>query len=203
MIKKILVILFLLLSNNALAKTSGDYLGISLIRSDVEAGNYVDTTGKSLNNVFANNIRDDDRYSFGLNYKYAINFGGFFVAPGVFYDHNDISAADNLGQRWKLNNRLGVRFDGGYDLSDNFAGYGFTGFSVNGLEVANNITSSNGTVTEPFLGFGVKYSILDIVDLSLEYEFSRYKADVKFVNNVEADQEFDLNVIRFGVSFGF
>lgn len=201
--KIIFFLLALLMSKNVFAKTSGAYYGINLIRYDTEAGNYNDSTGLSVNNVSAENISNEEQISVGLNYKVAFNLFGFFVAPGAFYDFANVSDYDSQGQEWELNTRFGLRVDGGYDLTDNFAGYIFTGYASNNLTVSNSRGSSSANEVDPFYGLGVKYSILNNIDLNFEYEFSGYKADVLYTNGVRADQEYDTQVMRLGVSFSY
>jgi len=196
-------LLIFLISNDVFAKTSGAYYGIHLIRYNNEAGNYTDSTGLSVNNVSANGISDEEQISLGLSYKVAFNLFGFYVAPGAFYDFADVSEYDSSGQEWELNTRFGLRVDGGYDLTDNLSGYVFTGYASNNLTVTNSRGSSSANEVDPFYGVGAKYSILDNIDLSFEYEFSGYKADVLYTNRVRADQEFDTQVMRLGVNFSF
>jgi len=192
-----------LMSKDVLARTAGAYYGVSLIRYDSEAGNYNDSTGKSVNNTSAEGISNEEQISVGLNYKVAFNLFGFFVAPGAFYDFANVSQYDNQGQEWELNTRFGLRVDGGYDLTDNIAGYAFTGYASNNLTVSNSRGSSSGSEVDPFYGVGAKYTVLDNIDLSFEYEFSGYKADVLYSNGVKADQEYDTQVMRLGVSFRY
>lgn len=202
---KIIAFLFIyLISKDVFAKTAGAYYGINLIRSDIEAGNYVDNTGISLNNSVSRSISDEEQYSLGLNYKVAFNLFGFFVAPGAFYDFSNVSEYDNTGQEWELNARYGLRVDGGYDLTDSLAGYAFTGYAGNYLSLSNSAGSSSTIEAEPFYGAGVKYTVIDNVDLSFEYETSRYRLGVSSSsNNLRLDQEFNIQVMRLGVNFRY
>jgi thioester reductase-like protein len=43
----------------------------------------------------------------------------------------------------------------------------------------------------------------DCIDLSLEYEMSKFEAELVFSDQTTATQEFDVRVIRVGVAYNF
>lgn len=202
-LKIITFLVAIVISQNAVAKTSGAYYGISLIKTNIEAGNYNDSTGSSVNNRSARNISNDDQISVGLNYKIAFNILGFYVAPGVFYDFANVSQYDDLGHEWELDTRIGLRVDGGYDLTRNLSGYVFTGYASNNISINNSSGTSSSNEIDPFYGLGVKYSVLGNIDVNLEYEFSGYRTPAEYINSIRAKQEFDSQIARLGVSFSF
>lgn len=201
-IKIVGFLVIFLMSKDVMARTAGAYYGINLIRYNNEAGNYNDSEGNSLNNSVAKDISTEDQISVGLNYKVAFNVLGLYVAPGVFYDFANVSEYDNSGQEWELNSRFGLRVDGGYDLTDKLAGYAFTGYASTNLSVNNSAGGSSENEIDPFYGLGVKYSVLGNIDVNFEYEFSGYKIGT-VTGDVQAEQEFDSQVMRLGINFRY
>ena len=183
--------IFLYISN-ASAKTSGNYLGIDLIHSEVKLDNISTGTNSS--------IRSGDKVSVGVNYKYAFNFDNFFVAPRVFFDYTNIGAKASNNDEWDLDFRYGAKVDLGYDITDKFAAFVNVGAANNHYEAryASGSKTSDSKL-EALYGVGVKYSATDAIDFGLSYEISNLNVKDPLNNTVK----FDLEVFRLGVSYNF
>ena len=83
-------------------------------------------------------------YSFGFKYGYALNYRGFFIAPGLIYEKNNVKnylnrSTDNAGPTddfygksySKISKRYGIKIDVGVDINDNFSIYGTAGRAIN------------------------------------------------------------------------
>lgn len=209
-----LAILASLATTNAYAKTEGHYATLNIIETELKAGNLAySRNGETadLANTTGYKIRDEKQISFGLNYKYAFNFDGLYVAPGVFYDHSDIQTVDAENDLWELNHRYGLRLDIGYDITDKFSAYLFGALAVNeyGIDTTNgsNIGSTTDTDldTSGAYGLGVKYSVANNIDINLEYEqLGSYEAEIIYANTGNRDvQDFEVNVARIGIAYKF
>lgn len=202
--KKLLTIatsLFFIASANSFAKTEGNYAGINLIRTNAE---YVDING--LN-------KEDNNVSFGIDYKYAFNYNGLFLAPGIFYNDNDVIAKSvwNSGGVTDTNHlrySYGFKLEAGYDINNKISLFGIVGHSENRINFSR-VSASAGylrrfdSTREAFIyGLGAKYSLSDNLDLVAAYELSQYsKSDDVFndTDNLNSDYE----VARIGLSFNF
>ena len=87
-------------ASSAFAKTEGSYFGINANRSSTEFSNVETSDLTGVGAVVAagvstmpaagtytnsyNKLKADSNFGAGASYKYAINFGGFYVAPGLF-----------------------------------------------------------------------------------------------------------------------
>ncbi len=144
----------IIFSSSAFAKTEGNYVGLNVIRSSL--------TGKG-EDVGSSSIKGK-QIGFGVDYKYAINYDNFFVAPGVFAENNNnegkkstdtiennqgIYDKESRSLGYKNKYRYGVKLDIGYDITDQFAVYFTNGLSRNHLQLNNNYseyTNNNGQI---------------------------------------------------------
>jgi opacity protein-like surface antigen len=132
------------------ARTVGNYIGIDLIKTNLsfstEETRYNMNTN---NNEYKKSIQTDPspRYSFGLKYNYALNYRGFFIAPGLIYEDNKVKnyfnrSSDNrystieyFGKSYsKINKRYGIKIDIGADINEDFSIYGTIGSAINHYE---------------------------------------------------------------------
>jgi opacity protein-like surface antigen len=71
----------------------------------------------------------------------------------------------------------------------------------------NSSTKSSSITNDgnlsPFYGVGIKYKISQSVGSYAEYERSKYEVDVSTSNASHLIQNFDINVIRAGISLNF
>ncbi|MFT6346660.1 MAG: opacity protein-like surface antigen [Myxococcota bacterium] len=115
--------------------------------------------------------------------------------------------------------RYGLKFDAGYDVTDNFALYLTGGLSNNSYEfnrisdyrdgAGNAIDNDNQTddIHDYFYGDGLKISLAKNINIGLEYNVQ----SVDFVLEEGAGGLFpagvvianDLEVIKFGLSYNF
>jgi opacity protein-like surface antigen len=163
-------------SSGAFAKTEGNYVGVDLLATTYKTSDRSDKHA-------------DTRVGFGVNYKYAFNFDGLFIAPGVFYNANN-AKSEHQGWEEKLDNSYGIKADLGYDLTDNFAPFVTFGYQENRLEYAAANGSSNWTSESLIYGVGAKYSVADNIDVSLAYEHVDY--------NGKGTSSFNPDVLKLG-----
>ncbi len=188
-----------LISSLANAKTSGNYVGLDIIRTSVEEG---ETTlgGTSFGDNFFE-TGSEDQVSFGLNYKYAFNFKNFFIAPGVLFDYSNISLSnpDVSSNNFDLDYRYGLKVDAGYDITDKFALFVNTALIQNVYTLSNAGGTDSGSDSSASYGFGAKYSVSDVVDVSLAYEMSEYT-----LTDINQDTvDFDVDTLRVGLAYKF
>lgn len=125
---KLIITTLILLTTNAMAKTQGHYFGASIINTKFS----FDSASCEFYSKFCSSKNVND-YGVGIDYKYAINRNGFYIAPKIFYDANNINNKDHssgmVGDRFnltikenhKLNNSFGLGAELGYDLSNKFS----------------------------------------------------------------------------------
>lgn len=189
--KKLLIVTTIigsLMSSMAFAKTEGNYVGLDILNTNFESYDSY------------NEKHDGRDFGLGLNYKHAINFDSFFIAPGVFYNFNnvEISYKDKDGDSYndKLRYSYGINLDLGYDINDKFATFASVGYvesRINHNAIWSN-TQSDLTEESILYGFGVKYSATDLIDVNLSYEYFSYDS---------ADNNLDVDVLKIGASYKF
>jgi len=189
-------------SSSAFAKTEGNYIGLNLINTSTS---YQFDSGRVRN----------DNYSFGVDYKYAFNFGKLFVAPGLFYDHNALSRSVNASSdndRISLNTKFsyGVKVNIGYDITDKFAPFVILGHSQTRLDYSvygpNTSFYKQSLTQEGFVyGLGFKYSVSDNVDVNAAYELTQYSltSNLDAVAGGTDHLNSDYKVAKLGVSYKF
>lgn len=189
----------ILLSSNALAKTSGSYAEIDLL------GSYA-SHKYTRNDVVARNYStfDDSAVGYGASYKYAFNFKNIFVAPGIFFDQIGTKATDKDGDNVSINNRCGFKIDAGYDFTDKFAAYFTNGLSVNKYEVnwKSVDEKKSGSKAAYFIGTGAIFHVTQDITTNVEYNFQRLNAATPTsggINNARSD----LHVMKIGVAYHF
>lgn len=192
-----------LISSVAMAKTEGLYLGIDALATRYEA-NVGDGT------IITENNQDDVSAGVGGNIKFAINMGGFFIAPGAFFNYNNASVSetyvsDNVKIREELEYSYGGKADIGFDITDKFAVFGTIGYQKNEHErevtILGDKDRSNFESDALIYGGGLKVSVSDHVDLSVAYEYVDYNGD-EDDNDVGADSN-NPQVAKVGVAFKF
>jgi len=149
-IKTFVVFFMLFFSTNLNARTVGNYIGIDLIKTNLSFSMERNVFNMITdNNEYKKSIQTDpsSRYSFGLKYNYALNYRGFFIAPGLIYEENKVinhynKSSDNsfsrieyFGKSYsKINKRYGIKIDIGADINENFSIYGTIGSAINHYE---------------------------------------------------------------------
>ncbi len=162
-------VISVLAGSSAFAKTEGNYLGVELLRTKAE---HLYKTNGVVNNTLGK--FDDSATGYGLNYKYAFNFGNnVFVAPGIFYDKIGTSAEDLDHDPINIQSRYGVKLDVGYDLTNQAAIYFTNGFAKTRYSV-DWLTTNSGEIvsTTPFVyfyGIGATYQASKNITFNAEY----------------------------------
>ncbi len=152
------------------SRTVGNYLGIDFINTGLRyrnIGNEVIINNKELGTEKSGYTTPKYKNSFGLKYFYALNYRGFYIAPEIFFEYNNIKKhfdGDNtLLERYnqrnpegfgykflKIHRTYGGKINFGYDITPNFAPFVFTGISK------------------------IHYSALDSIYLKLSYYDNSY-----------------------------
>ncbi len=216
----IYVILTLFFCNIVNAKTVGNYIGIDLIKT---------STSFSMHQQYLD-PKDNDKnpytdptpsYGYGLKYNYAINYRNFFLSAGLFYENNqnknnfNKSSFRQYNQDYiygksfvKIKDRYGLKFDLGYDVSDDLAFYGTAGIVNNKYalstslypyyyynneypDIIKNDRNSNTLTTNPFktiygnnkspfFGAGIRIKLYKNWLLNGEYNFTKFSVKNQF-----------------------
>lgn len=196
-----------LLGSEAMARTEGGYVGIGL--SDFSAKHDMQITDGFVQVGTQEKFKKSST-GISLDYRYAYNLGGFFVAPGVFLDLM-INQGENVsGDDIDLENRYGVKVDFGFDFGEKFStyltvGYGGVSYDVNIRRLVNssNVSfDSSGREFAPIYGLGFLFDLNERVKFSLEA--NHQSLEIPLSNSVGYDySETDLTSVKFGVLFGF
>ncbi len=191
--KKIIYSALFMLTTPAWAATEGNYLTLNLINTDAQL--------EDFNNEDFNpfGVESDNQVSFGIAYRYAINFEEYFIAPKVFFDYNNLSLTDASNNSWDIDYSFGAGVDLGYDIYTDIA-VGITA-GVGTYEYAIDLSSGSNSSSEgfSFAGGFLEYEFADNFVASIAYEFS--KVELKDPNNNIS--EFEINVFRAGISYKF
>jgi opacity protein-like surface antigen len=145
-ITTIVVFYTLLFPNNLNARTVGNYIGLDLIKTNLSFSTEETKYYMNKNNEYVKSAQTDpnSKYSFGLKYNYALNYRGFFIAPGLIYEENKVKNHFNkssedagatlsyFGKSYsKITKRYGIKIDIGADINEDFSVYGTIGSAVN------------------------------------------------------------------------
>lgn len=177
--KKVLSIAITILSlslNSSFAKTQGNYAQVNILHT------------QSTSTDFYNKEHSDGDLGIGIEYKYALNFDNFFIAPALFYNHNNVelkySDRDGDPSVFKLYS-YGLKSDFGYDINDKISIFSTFGYSEVRSYVKTTFFSNPTTTIDAFsstdealiFGGGIKYSLNDKVDLQASYEYFNFVND--------------------------
>ena len=180
----------LILANSSLAnaRTKGNYFEISAINTSVRFKyDYQDSVKSVANNT-----------SLGVKYSYAFNYKNLYIAPGIFYDHHNVtqnSPNHYLGNDGKFYdsgdrsrnfvNNYGIKLNIGYDTTYRFStfvtlGYGnsryLTGRHTFIAGTADERAESSYIVETYIAGLGAKYSLFKNIDVLASYELGTASA---------------------------
>lgn len=207
--KKLLIIataIITTISFGAQAKTQGNYLGLNLIN----------TSTTNRDDALENQKHRNNNYSFGVEYKYAVNFDSFFLAPGIFYDHNaqnsDFSIADGDRASINIKSSYGIKANIGYDVTEKFSPFITTGYSVTRLDASVYGPSfANEELKESFnqegfvYGLGFKYDFTKELSLNAAYEITQFGLHSNLDGAIGGSDKLnsDYKVAKIGVSYNF
>jgi hypothetical protein len=129
------------------SRTVGNYLGIDFINTNLRYRNIGYYNEEEKLSPVSGYTTHKYKNSFGLKYFYALNYRGFYIAPEVFFEYNNIKKhfdGDNLFEReiknqrnplafgykfLKIHRTYGGKINFGYDVTPNFAPFVFAGIS--------------------------------------------------------------------------
>lgn len=206
------------------AKTSGEEESISKTQ-----GHFINLdvvyTRASFNERFTRNTSllptntkphyQNEGYGAAISYKYAMNYKGIFLAPGVFAEHNGTQVngtESNARERLDIEERFGVKADLGYDVTSRFAPF------ITGGYGKVKYTTKNFSPTRTFLreasnhdwyyGAGVKIRLNDSWSLNAEYNRQSFLAKTLVVlSNPVAHYlsyyKTTLDIGKVGLSYNF
>lgn len=128
------------------ARTVGNYIGIDLVKTNLSFSTeeFMYSSKKGISVDKSVQTDPSSAYSFGLKYNYALNYRGFFIAPGLIYENNNTKNYFNrstknaesqnnfFGKSYsKINKRYGIKIDIGADINEDFSIYGTIGQAIN------------------------------------------------------------------------
>jgi len=165
-----IVVFFILFYPTILnARTVGNYIGIDLIKTNLSFSTEETRYYMNKNSQYMKSIQTDpsSKYSFGLKYNYALNYRGFFIAPGLIYEENKVknyfnrSSEDDgapsysFGNSYsKITKRYGVKIDIGADINEDFSIYGTIGQAVNHYQSYGGLYAKYKTeMIEPYTDY--------------------------------------------------
>jgi len=208
--KKLLIaatIVSSLASLPAMAATKGNYLGIDLLATNFKLPDGTITPdGKfgTQSRVYP---------GIGVDYKYAVNSNskGFFLAHDFFFDYNHV-VIENDYRKLSVDYSAGLKWQLGYDITDKFAIFGSFGGQIAHFKAEEKVDGQNvltgndekGADTDSFYipslvyGGGLKYSVMQNVDLSLTYDY----VDVPMFTAYHL-REFNPQVYKLGLAYNF
>lgn len=211
-----ILLAFIFTSNIAKAETSGHYVGISLINSLQEQLAF-DTQANPVA-YHSSKYNYSNSISYGLNYRYAFNFGKFFVMPEIYYDYNDSNnnnfekvGANTYFTLSRIKHSVGVKANIGYDFTDDIAGYVTFGHGELRADVDRGAFNGSGRASSRIIltdeyfvfGLGVKYSINDKFDLGLSYEALKEKKTDDLFNDTDTFRDPALQITRINLLYNF
>ena len=138
------------------SRTVGNYLGIDFINTGLRYRNIGYYNGEAKLNPVSGYTTPKYKNSFGLKYFYALNYRGFYIAPEIFFEYNNIkkhfdgdnSLLEHYNQRdpmqfgykfLKIHRTYGGKINFGYDVTPNFAPFIFAGISKIYYSTLNSI----------------------------------------------------------------
>ncbi len=200
--KKLILISSLLLVFNfsAFAKTQGHQLGLDFVRAKAKHSYYNSGTISPNYSGF-----DDVASSFGLNYKYAVNHQGFFIAPGIILEHLGTKSKDGDGEdNISLKYRIGAKLDFGYDITNKIAAYVSAGYGAVDYKIDWRTTEQRKSSLEHdfFYGLGLSYNIDENILINFEYNAQDLTLDTptnSSINQVETE----LTILKLGIAYRF
>ena len=178
---------FSIVASAANAETQGHYVGLNLVNTYQKG--YQESS-------------DSDNNSWGITYGYAFNFDRLFIAPEIFYDHNDSENNNHDVYKFEYDYSYGIKANLGYDITDDLAGY----VSLGHAEIRNQTTAAplrgRGSNEYLIVGFGGRYSINDSFDLSASFELGKLGKSDDIFNSTDGANSF-IRVTKFGLIYNF
>ena len=216
--------LFILTNSQGFARTQGSYLGVDGVFTYGLFNDRFSANGVPTQNDSPHFRGKSKSPGFGVNYKYAINFGGPYIAPTIFYerpntvlngDNEDENTVADQNVRLEIKNRFGAKIDVGYDITDNIAIYALGGYagvhytstkySFLGTSIVRN-RSTTDIVESFFYGGGMKVDFNQDFSMNLEYNNQQFDANYRTPNNFKntnGTYNTIIHVAKLGFAFRF
>lgn len=203
---KILIIFSLIiLSKTANARTVGNYLGVDFINTNLDFSSDKKFANKTINSGYTNPA---SKFSYGLQYGYAVNIMGVFITPTLIYEFNNTRNRFNKTNQYaevrqdyygksfvEVKQRYGAKLNIGYDITNNLGVYGLIGYAVNKYSSYNSIyydkyyqnrnlsqnpwARTNGKKNAPFFGVGFNIKLYKYWSFNGEYNYTTFKIKSK------------------------
>ena len=187
------------LASQAFAKTEGSYVGVDVLR--VNSTHQYAQSGRIASNYPK---FEDSAIGFGINYKYAINFNNFFIAPNAFYEKLGTKASDKDRDTVSINSRYGAKLDLGYDISDEFAiyltgGVASVGYNVDWKSIDQK---KSGDKVAGIFGVGANYYPHKNISLNVEYNFQSLDVATPSFGGINQAKT-DISTVKIGAAYHF
>ncbi len=182
---------------SALAKTEGHSVSVNILNTNAKY-----RFDRFINGNHIQSFEDSSHNGIGFDYKYAYNFDGVFIRPGVFFDRTNIEyrSSSTLIPAIKIDNRYGFKTDIGYDLEEKLSVYIVGGMSFLDYSITNSSgKNSSRAKSDFFYGAGISYDYSKKVSFGLEYNFQNLNLQPVSSSTVPVD----LRVLRIGMSYKF
>ncbi len=191
------------LASSAHAKTQGSYAGFNFLHS-ITNNQYK----SEARQIVYNPTFEQEAMGYGLNYKYAVNYNNFYLAPELFYDHIGNEAQDLDQDNVKINNRYGAKLNFGYDISDKFslfasAGIASVDYDVDWMKSLRR--KESGIATASIFGLGASFYPSENVAVNFEFNTQEFDFDAPGSNlNQPIDTvTTNLDVFKIGLAYHF
>jgi outer membrane autotransporter protein len=214
----ILTAVFLsLLSHQVFAKTEGFYVGAEVINTASKfRPEWVHRDTNYYRNQDQSNVHN--AAGAGIQAKYAFNFDGVFLSPGIFAEQNSFDASSNrhtYSDRLQIRNRYGVKADLGFDTFFGLSPYLTVGYAwvdyrtrAGGRNNGDLVTSvRDDRANRVTFGGGIKLNVSDNVDVGLEYNYQKFYAQTNIPEGASYIEKLRfktrLDIVKLGLFYKF
>lgn len=181
-------------TSSASAKTEGHSASLDLLATKAHF---------RFKNNGADTFKDRAAGGLGIGYKYAFNFDGVFLRPGVFLEKNNLEYKSTFATvpSVNINNRYGAKVDVGYDIDKDLSVYVVGGVSFLNYDVTTASTKkSSSSKSDLFYGIGISHDYSEKVAFNLEYNTQSFNLKQ---SNGGTKIPVDLSVIKIGMNYKF
>ncbi|MBP7710155.1 MAG: outer membrane beta-barrel protein [Rickettsiales bacterium] len=196
--------------NNSNSKTQGHYVNFDVTYTQ---GEFNERYTRNTNPEPVNRKPSFQNQGIGgsISYKYAFNFNGIFIAPGVFFERNNTKISEtgkNDRSSIDISNRYGIRTDIGYDIG-RFAPYLTGGYNNIAYRTKNHTSSKtflrDASANDWYYGAGLKIRCNDNFSFNAEYNRESFLAKTFLTNGVKylGYYKTDLNIYKAGIAYNF
>lgn len=211
------ILIIFAFSSKAFALTSGSYFSVDGVFSyglfhERYTSNYNPGGTSNDSPIF----RGKDA-GFGFSLKHAVNFGGPYIAPTIFYErlNNKVNGDLENNVVLELKNRFGGKVDLGYDLTDFFSVYALGGYAgvhytatnysyLGGSQIYNR---RNTDIVESFFyGGGFNINVNRDFSVFAEYHNQQFDANFRIPNEYKkrtGTYNARVHVAKLGLAYHF